>query len=141
MCNSRRSKVGKRRGAAIVEFAVVAPIFLTLIAGTIEIGRAIVVVQLLTNASREGARVGGYSTTSATSTVTTAVNSYLSNEGISGATTTVSPSPPSAAAEGSPVSVTVSIPYSSVSWLPSPFFLGGQTLQATSVMCREPAPP
>jgi Flp pilus assembly protein TadG len=123
-----------------VEFAIVAPIFLTLIAGTIEVGRAIVVVQLLTNASREGARVGGYSTTTSTSTVTAAVNSYLSGVGISGATTTVTPSPPSQAASGSQVSVVVSIPYDSVSWLPSAFFLGGQTLSATSVMCREPAP-
>jgi Flp pilus assembly protein TadG len=129
-----------RRGTAIVEFAIVAPVFLTLIVGTIEVGRAIVVVQLLTNASREGARVGGYSTTTSTATVTAAVNSYLANESISGATTTVTPDPPSQAANGSQVSVVVSIPFNNVSWLPSPFFLGGQTLSATSVMCREPAP-
>jgi len=140
MCNGKRIKRSWRRGAAVVEFAVVAPIFLTLIGGTIELGRAIVVVQILTNASRDGARVAGYSTTTSTSTVTGSVNTYLSNEGITGATTVVSPSPPSSAAIGSPVSVTVSIPYASVSWLPKPFFLGGKTLSATSVMCREPAP-
>ncbi|HEY2250279.1 MAG TPA: TadE family protein, partial [Planctomycetaceae bacterium] len=90
--NHDRSKCEpRRRGAATVEFAIVAPIFLIMITGVIELGRAIVVQQLLTNASREGARVGGYDTTTSTSTVTTSVNSYLSNVGISGATTTVSP--------------------------------------------------
>jgi Flp pilus assembly protein TadG len=140
MFSGKKLKQSLRRGAAIAEFAVVAPVFLTLIVGTIELGRAVVVVQLLTNASREGARVGGYDTTMSTSTITSAVNTYLSNEGISGATTTVSPSPPSLAADGQQISVTVSIPYNNVSWVPTPFFLGGQTLSATTVMCREPAP-
>jgi Flp pilus assembly protein TadG len=137
---ARSHKKSSRRGAAIVEFAFVAPVFLTLVVGTIELSRAIIVQQLLTNASREGARIGSYDSTTATSTITSAVNTYLSNEGITGATTTVSPNPPSLAADGQSLSVIVSIPFNNVSWLPSPFFLGGQTLQATSVMCREPAP-
>lgn len=128
-----------RRGAAIVEFALIAPLFLSIIAGIIELGRAIEVVQLLTNASREGARVGSFDSTKQSSTITTAVNAYLSNVGISGATTTVSPNPPSAASNGQSITVTVSIPFSKVTWLPTPFFLGGQSLQATSVMCRQPA--
>lgn len=128
----------ERSGAAIVEFALVAPLFLSLIAGVIELGRAIEVVQLLTNASREGARVASYDTTTQTSSITSTVNSYLSSVGITGATTVVSPSP-TTASDGTAMSVTVSIPFSSVSWFPSPFFLGGQTLQATSVMCRQPA--
>jgi Flp pilus assembly protein TadG len=140
MCNGKRTKRSWRRGAALVEFAVIAPIFLTLVGGMIELGRAIVVVQHLTNASREGARIAGYDTTTSASTVTSAVNTYLTNERISGATTTVSPSSLSSIADGTQVSVTVSIAYSQVSWLPKPFFLGGQTLSATTVMCREPAP-
>jgi Flp pilus assembly protein TadG len=130
----------RRRGAAIVEFAVVAPVFLILITGIIELGRGIVVQQLLTNASREGARIGGYDSTTSASTVTTAVNNYLSNVGISGATTTVSPNPPSLASDGQSVTVTVSIPFTNVSYLPSPIYLGSTTLQATTVMCRQPAP-
>src|SRR5262245_20734165 len=140
MCNGKRFERSRRRGAALVEFAVIAPIFLTLVGGMIELGRAIVVAQILTNASREGARIAGYSTTTSASTVTSAVNTFLTNEGVSGATTTISPSSLSSVADGSQVSVTVSIPYSSVSWLPKPFFLGGTTLSATTVMCREPAP-
>ncbi len=140
MHNNKSPKRSSRRGAAIVEFAIIAPLFLTLVAGTIEISRAIIVQQVLTNASREGARIGSYDSTTATSTITSAVNTYLSNEGITGATTTVSPNPPSVAADGQSISVTVSIPFNTVSWLPSPFYLGGQTLTATSVMCRVPAP-
>lgn len=138
--NRNRSKCEpRRRGAAMVEFAVVAPVFLILITGIIELGRAIVVQQLLTNASREGARIGGYDTTMSTSTVTTAVNSYLSNVRISGATTTISPNPLSSAKDGDSVSVTVSIPFSSVSYLPAPLYMAGTTLQATTVMLRQPA--
>src|SRR5437868_787860 len=126
MRNQARSKRQScRRGAAVVEFAIVAPVFLIMITGIMELGRAIVVRQLLTDASREGARIGGYDTTTSTSTVTTAVNSYLSNVGISGATTTVSPNPPSLANDGQSVSVTVSIPFTNVSYLPSPIYLGG----------------
>lgn len=142
MCkiHRRRNENGSRKGAALVEFALVAPIFLILIAGVIELGRAIIVQQLLTNASREGARVAGYDSTTQTSTVSSAVSNYLSTVSISSATTTVSPNPPSLAADGQSVSVTVSVPYTQVSWLPNTFFLGGQTLQATSVMCRQPSP-
>jgi Flp pilus assembly protein TadG len=140
MCSGKNFKRSLRRGAAIVEFAVIAPIFLTLVGGMIELGRAIVVVQILTNASREGSRIAGYDTTTSSSTVTSAVNTFLTNEGINGATTAVTPSSLSSVADGTQVSVTVSIPYSSVSWLPKPFFLGGKTLTATTVMCREPAP-
>jgi Flp pilus assembly protein TadG len=135
-----RRKRSQRRGAAMVEFALISPVLLLFLVGMIEFGRAIVVQQLITNASREGARVAGYDTTSQTSTVTSAVNAYLTNVNISGATTTVTPNPPSGASDGQQVSVAVSIPYSKVSWVPSPFFLGGQTLSATCVMRREPAP-
>lgn len=46
-----------RRGAAAVEFALVAPLFLGLVLGIVEFGRAMMVGQLVTNAAREGARL------------------------------------------------------------------------------------
>ena len=61
--------------------------------------------------------------------------------GISAATTnmvTINPTEPTTAAYGTPVTVTVQIPYSSVSWLPSPWFISGTTnLTASTVMRRE----
>jgi Flp pilus assembly protein TadG len=101
----------------------------------VEFGRAIMVQQVITNAAREGARVAILSGATTTS-VTSAVNTYLSSAGISGATPSVSPDP-STASGGATVTVTVSVPYSSVRWLPSSFFLGSTTLTATCAMRTE----
>jgi Flp pilus assembly protein TadG len=141
LCNGKVEKVfrmcrKKRRGAAVVEFAVVAPVFITLVFGMIEYGRMVMVQQMLTNGSREGARVGVLDGTT-TSEVQSAVTTYLSNAGITGSTVTVTPNPPSSAGYGAPVTVTVTVPFSQVSWLPTPMFLSGKTLTATSVMRRE----
>ena len=131
-----RSCRKNRRGAAVVEFAVVAPVFFLLIFGMIEYGRMVMVQQVLTNASREGARVGILDGSTG-SDVSTTVSGYLTSSSISGATITVDPANPSAAGAGDPVTVTVSVPFNQVSWLPAPMFLGGQTLSATTVMRRE----
>lgn len=47
---------GHRRGAAAVELALVAPIFLMLLAGIIEFGQAFQLKHTLSNAARRGAR-------------------------------------------------------------------------------------
>lgn len=125
-----------RRGAAVVEFAVVAPIFFLLVFGMVEYGRMVMVQQILTNASREGARVAVLDGTT-TSQVTSTVQTYLQSCSVSGATVTVTPSPPSSAAYGAAVTVAVSVNFDQVSWLPSPMFLGGKTMRATTVMRRE----
>lgn len=119
-----------------MEFAVVAPLFFLLILGMVEFGRMMMVQQVLTNASREGARIAVLDNTT-TADVRAAVESYLSNGTISGATVTITPDPPNSAGYGQPVTVTVSVPFDQVSWLPSPMFLGGNTLEATTVMRRE----
>ena len=132
----RRMRCNQRRGAAAVEFAVVAPVFFLVVLGVIEFTRAMMVEELITNAAHEGARAGVLDGAQA-SDVDNAVNNYLSAAGISGATTTVSPSPPGSAPYGTSISVTVAIPYQSVSWLPVPQYLGAKTLQAKSLMRRE----
>jgi len=119
-----------------VEFAIVAPLFFLLIFGMIEFGRMVMVQQIITNGSREGARIAVLDGTS-TAEIATAVEAYLQNASIAGADVTISPDPPNSAGYGEPVSVTVSIPFNQVSWLPSPMFLGGNTMTATTVMRRE----
>lgn len=59
MLRTRRSAStgNDRRGTAIVETALVIPIFFTVILGIAEFGRALMVANLLTNAAREGARL------------------------------------------------------------------------------------
>jgi Flp pilus assembly protein TadG len=125
-----------RRGAAVVEFAIVAPVLLLLVFGMIEYGRLVMVQQVITNATREGARkavLDGATTTN----VTTVVTDFLTASRINGAVVTVTPSPPSSAAFGDPVTVSVQVPFSQVSWLPTPMFLKTTSLSATTVMRRE----
>ena len=123
---------------AAVEFAMVAPVFLSIALGTVEFGRALAVQQMLTNASREGVRVAGKGQVMSVSDVEAAVNTYLATARITEATTTVSPTSLAEVQYGDPVTITVSIPFSQVSWLPSPWFLKNTTLQAVSVMARQP---
>ena len=126
----------RRRGAAVVEFAIVAPVFFLVVLGIIEFGRMAMVQQVITNAAREGARIAVLDGAT-TAAVTTRVNDYLSAGRITGATVTVSPNPPTSAGYGESVTVLVRIPFSRVSWLPAPMFLGGRTLEASAVMRRE----
>ncbi|HXT58213.1 MAG TPA: TadE/TadG family type IV pilus assembly protein [Pirellulales bacterium] len=137
----RQRRRNDRRGTSAVEFAFIAPVFFMLVIGMIEFGRAMMVQQALTNAARQGARLATLDSTNNSSNptpgslVTTEVNQALSAANISGAATAISPSLPAAA--GQDISVTVSVPYTSVTWVPSPWFLGGATLTANCVMRRE----
>jgi hypothetical protein len=50
-------KQNPQKGAALVEFAIVAPVFFAIVFGLIEFGRAYFVVNTLTEMTRRGARV------------------------------------------------------------------------------------
>lgn len=107
--------------------------------GILEFGRMIMVQQVITNASREGARLACIDGASV-SDVQTAVNGYLTNASISGVTVTVTPNPLSNAAPGSQVTVTSSVPFTDVSWFSSGWFATGITLSSNCVMRREGIP-
>ncbi len=125
----------RRRGVAAVEFAIVAPLFFLLVIGIIEISRAMMVQQVLINASRVGAR-RAITMSSNEQAVTDAVNEYVNGMGVSGVDIEVSPNPATAAA-GQAITVDVDIPFQEVSWLPAPWFMGGKNLAASSVMRKE----
>jgi hypothetical protein len=129
-----------RQGAAVVEFAVIAPVFFLVVLGMIEIGRAVMVEQVLTNASREGARAAVLDGATATD-VKNQVVDYMKKGGIPAATTdmvTLTPADPASATNGTPVTVTIQIQFSKVTWLPKPWFISGsKNLTSTSVMRRE----
>lgn len=136
----RRCRIN-RQGAAAVEFALVAPVFLVMVFGMIEFGRAVMVQQLLVNAAREGVRVAVLDGTTA-AVAQAKATSYLSTGGVSGATVSVmnenyASVEPSTIGYGKPVIVKTSVPFTSVSWLPSPWFLRSKTLTATAIMRRE----
>lgn len=56
MRSSRRTLLA-RRGQALVEFALVFPIFILLIVALVDVGRAVFAYNTITNAAREGARL------------------------------------------------------------------------------------
>lgn len=51
-------RLSNQKGASLVEFAIIAPLFFLIIFGIIEFGILIYDKAMLTNASREGARAG-----------------------------------------------------------------------------------
>jgi Flp pilus assembly protein TadG len=138
---NRSTSRNKRQGAAAVEFAVVAPLLFLVIVGAIEFGRAMMSLELLSNAARQGARTGVLASSS-NSTITSAVNTSLANAGITGANSpTIKVNgqsvDASTAVTGDQITVTVSVPASNITWLPVSWFLSGKTLSQTVVMRRE----
>jgi Flp pilus assembly protein TadG len=84
------------RGTAIVEAAIVLPIFLMLLFGIFEATRFVNTKQVLTNAAREGARMAvaplsGTDTLPSVTEVEDRVKGYLASGNITGATVTVDP--------------------------------------------------
>jgi Flp pilus assembly protein TadG len=134
-CKPRRS----RRGTSAVEMALVAPVFVALLMGQIESARLGMATQLLTTAAREGCRVAvipGH----VQSDVQTRVNAVLSGSGISvGTVTPTCPSPYtwSSAPGGTPITVSLSVPYSQVTWLGTPFYLSGAVVSSSATMSSE----
>jgi hypothetical protein len=103
--------------------------------GFLEFGRALMVQQVLVNASRVGARQA--STTGSTEgEVEAAVEEYAQGVAVPGVDVSVSPDP-TAAAPGSTITVTTSVGFDEVSWMSAPWFLGGATLSASSKMRKE----
>jgi Flp pilus assembly protein TadG len=131
-----------RRGAALVEFAVGSLAFFTLILGIIEMGRACMVSELLTEAARRGARAGVIEGTSSAA-IKQAATDYLTGMGINGETAGVSVNDaPVDTVEASTmpayteITVQVTVPASSVTWAPA-WFLSGTTLSGQYTMRRE----
>lgn len=134
----------QRRGAAAVEMAFVLPVFFTVILGMIELGRGIMVAQLMANAAREAARsaiIDGSTNT----TVTTAAKSFMQTAaGVSANDLSVTIDVSSASAGGQVanakpqdlITVNLSLPYSKVSWLP-PKYLAGKSIKGMAAMRHE----
>jgi Flp pilus assembly protein TadG len=131
------SRAGRptRRGAAVTEFAVVAPVFFLMVIGFLEFGRAMMVQQVLINASRVGARQA-ITTSATTGEVQEVVQDYTAGVAVPGVSVVVSPDP-AAAEPGDTITVTTSVAFSDVSWMAAPWFLGDTTLTASSQMRKE----
>ncbi len=134
----KRNKVNglKRTGTAAVEFALVAPLFFLFLFGIFEFGRMVMVQQQITAASRDGARLAIVQGTSAKQVVAE-VKKHLAAGGIKTVDVDVSESSLGTVAHGKPVTVTVSVGFDKVSWIPAPFFLGNAQLTSSSTMRKE----
>lgn len=118
----RRSRTRIRRAAAIVEFAVVLPLLLTILFGIIEYGWVFMVRQTLQTAAREGCRLAILQTTTDPYTnVLARVGQVMSPTGL--ATYTVNMTHATAA---DPVeSITILVPFADVSLMGG--FFGART--------------
>ena len=136
-----RFQRSRRRGASLVEFAFVAPIFFIMVLGLVEIGRACMVTELLTEAARRACRAGVIEGTSTTS-IQSAATDYLSSLGINGDTANVyvndvpaGNTNVAAMPSYTEITVVVTVPVSSVAWTPLWFVPG--TLSGQYTMRRE----
>ena len=108
-----------KRASATVEMAIVTPILLTLVFGIIEYGWVFTVRQAMTNAAREGARVGvTRDAASAPTAAVDAANAYLTSSGVSGAS--VQATTPSDADPGVTVTITLDPFKPIVGFVPTP---------------------
>ena len=80
--NRRCTNRSRRRGAAVVECALTAPILFLAVFGALEVGQYINVSQSVCNASRMGSRLAARQATTTTQTVVTKVQDYLVANGI-----------------------------------------------------------
>ena len=140
MGQTRDRSFKTRRGAATVEFAVVAPLLFAVILGIMEFGRGMMVAEMVTGAARAGCRAASLSGAS-TSSATTVISNNLT--GISGTTVLMTVNgvteDVNKAVSGDTIAVTVSVPYNSITWLPtaSSSYMSGLTLTGSATMCRE----
>ena len=75
----------RQKAQAIVELALILPILLLLLMGIVELGRIFMAQHTITNATREGARIGSLPS-STTSDAHSTVSTYMNAAGLSGDT-------------------------------------------------------
>lgn len=131
-----RRNGGKRiRGQSLVEFALLLPVFLLLVMGVIDFARAYGVLQVVTNAAREGARLGIIPST-APAAVTTQVDTYLAAGGQTGCAT-VGANLGTAGSAGDSTTVTVTCNFTPLTGSLIPGWSGTVALAQTSIMRHE----
>lgn len=128
MLAGRRSprRRGRRRGVALVEFAMVIPVVFLFMFGMIELSRYVMVQQALTSAAQRGCRKAVLATTVSDDAVKSAVYDYLGGSlGITADSNvvdiSVSPQNLNAVASGSSITVRVAVNTADISWVRSGF--------------------
>jgi Flp pilus assembly protein TadG len=139
-----RRRLSSQRGAELIEFALILPVLLVVMAGILDMGFLFKDWEVVTNAAREGARAAALPGW-VTSDVELRVNKYLAGGGLEGAaTTTVAPVTVTVGARTiNAVKVTVSYPHAYLILGPVVQMIQGSvadiTLKAAATMRTEMA--
>ena len=113
---SRRQRATRRRAAVVVELALVMPLLLFLTLGLVEYGWAIIKVQQINSAAREGARVGARA--NATNAMVSArVSTVMSQAGLGSYSLTTNPSNIAGVARGTTISARIEVSYTDMQLL------------------------
>ena len=131
---TRGRRSNRARGAAVVEFAVVLPLLLTILFGIMEYGWVFMVRQTLQTAAREGTRIAILQTsTSPYTLVLTRVADVMAPTGLTGYSVSMTH-----ATVADPVeTITVTIPYIEVSLMGGFFGTHAYDLGGSCSMCKE----
>ncbi|WP_166824716.1 TadE/TadG family type IV pilus assembly protein [Thalassoroseus pseudoceratinae] len=144
----RTNEHESRRGTALVEMALVLPIFMMVTLGIVEFGRAMMVSQLVTNAAREGARqaiIDGSNNANVRSTIETFMQQSANvAAGDLVITITVTPAPGNTdpanqvanTSSGDLIQIMIDVPFNKVSFIPGNY-LKDKHLRGMAAMRRE----
>jgi hypothetical protein len=124
----------RRRGAAVVELAIVLPVFVLLIIGAIDIGRAIMVRHKLVEAARAACRLHAVKDVVTPKDVEDVIEMVMEDAELTKFKYTLDPPNAKDLKQLGPVTASISVAYDDVSWLPTSWFLSGETITATCVM-------
>jgi len=133
-----------RRGAHVVEFAVVAPVMFLLTFGIIEFGRLMMVQQAMTTAARDACREASLATTINSSDVDTVARDVMLGVMANAADTakvrvSLTPSNMASISSGTPVTVYLEASFADVSWVPGTLLdiAGTRVVSAEATFDRE----
>lgn len=128
----------RRHGTELVEAAIVMLLLITLVFAVIEYGWMFFKQQQITNATRQGARVGA-TPNSTNGQITSSISSNMSSAGLgsSGYTVTLTPSNVSTVTAGQTFTVKVSVSYSNIGITGMTLFPKPSTLSASMTMSKE----
>ncbi len=132
---NRRRNTRARRGSVVVEFAVMMPVFVLIVLGTIEACTMIFLEQTLKIAAHEGARAAVVPNSDSTK-VQARLTSFLDQRGVKGYTTMITPSNFPKSAYGQMIQVQVTAPCNQNCAFP-PWFYNGKSLTGTVTMMKE----
>ena len=126
---SLHKKLRSESGASAVEFALLLPVLMLILFGIIEFGLALHRQAVLTNASREGARLGIVQSVPpiARAAVDAAIDNYLRPAGINPGSVTRTIVGVPGSVTGVPVIVTLTLPYRPITSFISPINLVART--------------